>query len=402
MKKLLTRALALSLSVMMLLASVALADTIRFRDKGEDVATLQAALKELGYYEGELDGVFGKGTLAAVKAFQTAEALTVDGLAGKATQGRLTELTGFTFEEPEDTETPEVPETPETPEEPAPTGLFANDYRTMQIPTAGDRVRILQRALKALGFDVAVDGDYGTKTRQAVMAFQTVVGLTADGKAGAKTLQKLENYFDDDGNCTSGPIAGNKPAEPEVDPNAPVYGIPQRTLRYGDKGLDVKYAMQRLYDLGFYNKKVDETFGSGTLSAVKAFQKKNGLTVDGVVGPATLKVLFSDSALDSDDAIPAPDDTPAAGRTMKLGDSGDDVKAMQVRLSILGYYKGKLDGKFGAGTLEAVRTFQARNALTVDGKAGPRTMARLQSADAVPANGGAVIVPSPDAGSVTE
>ena len=75
---------------------------------------------------------------------------------------------------------------------------------------------------------------------------------------------------------------------------------------------------------------------------------------------------------------------------------------MQVRLSILGYYKGKLDGKFGAGTLEAVRTFQARNALTVDGKVGPRTLARLQSADAVPANSGVVVVPSPDAGSVTE
>ncbi len=407
MKKLISRVLALSLTVMLLITSCAMAETLRFRDKGDAVAKLQAALTELGYYEGELDGTFGKGTLAAVKAFQKAESLTVDGLAGTATQARLTELTGITFEE--DAETPDEPETdaPETPdepetEEPAPTGLFAEDYRTMQFGTSGNRVRILQRALLALGFDCTVDGDFGSNTHKAVKAFQTVVGLTADGKAGSKTLQKLESYFDDEGNCTSGPIAGNKPAEPEADPNAPTYGIPQRTLRYGDKGLDVKYAMQRLYDLEYYNKKVDEIFGASTLRAVKAFQKKNSLTADGVIGPKTLAVLFSDSALDADDAIPTPDEEVPAGRTMKKGDSGEDVKAMQVRLSILGYYTGKLDGKFGAGTLAAVRSFQARNALTVDGKVGPRTLAKLQSSDAVPATGGVVIVPSPGASDVVE
>lgn len=407
MKKLFSRVLALSLTVMLLLSSCALAETLRFRDKGAAVEKLQTALAQLNYYDGEIDGKFGSGTLKAVKAFQKAEALVVDGLAGVATQGRLTELTGITFEE--NAETPDAPETPDEPEadepetdEPAPTGLFANDYRTMQIPTAGDRVRILQRALMALGFDVEVDGDYGPKTRKAVLAFQTVVGLSADGKAGKKTLQKLEGYFDEDGKCISGPIAGNEPAEPEADPNAPTYGIPQRTLRYGDKSLDVKYIMQRLYDLGFYNQKVDEIFGPGMLKAVKAFQKKNGLTADGVVGPKTIEKLFSDSVLDSDDAIPAPEEEVPEGRTMKFNDVGDDVKAAQVRLKILGYYDGKLDGKFGNGTLKAVKAFQARNALTVDGKIGPRTLAKLQSANAVPAEGPAVIIPSPGASDIVD
>lgn len=403
MKKLFSRILALSLTVMLLLTSCALAETLRFRDKGEEVEKLQAALAQLKYYDGEIDGKFGSGTLKAVKAFQKAEALVIDGLAGSKTQARLTELTGIAFGG--STETPEEPETPDEPEteEPAkPTGLFADDYRTMQIPTAGDRVRILQRALMALGFDVEVDGDYGPKTRKAVMAFQTVVGLGSDGKAGKKTLQKLEGYFDAEGNCTSGPIAGNPPAEPEVDPNAPTYGMPERTLRYGDQGLDVKYIMQRLYDLEYYNKKVDEIFGSGMLKAVKAFQKKNGLTADGKVGPATLKALFSDSVLDADDAIPAPEEQIPEGRTMVKGDKGDDVKAAQIRLTILGYYDGKLDGIFGKGTLAAVRSFQARNALTVDGKIGPRTLAKLQSSSAVSANGGTVIIPSPGAGDFEE
>ena len=386
MKKLLLRVFALSLAAMLLLASLGLAETIRFRDKGNNVLALQTGLNQLGYYTGELDGAFGSGTLKAVKAFQKAEGLTVDGLAGAKTQAKLTELTGVIFEEDNGAgeEEPETPETPETPEKPK--TLFAGDYRTMQYGTAGPRVRILQRALLALGFNLTVDGDFGSGTHAAVKAFQTVIGLTADGKAGKKTLQKLEAYFNEDGDCISGPIAGNPPAEPEIDPNAPVYGIPTRTLRLGATGQDVKYVMKRLYDLGYYGKAVDEKFGSGMLAAVKAFQKKNGLAMDGVVGPATVKALFSSDALDADDLVPQPEPEPLK-LPLKKGDKGDEVKAVQARLKALGYDVGKADGIFGKNTQDAVKLFQARNGLTVDGKVGQRTLERLSSPDAVPADG---------------
>ncbi|MBR6667269.1 MAG: peptidoglycan-binding protein [Clostridia bacterium] len=374
MKKLIVRVLALALAAMMLLASSGLAETIRFRDKSNNVLILQTALQQLGYYEGELDGIFGKGTLAAVKAFQKDQYMKVDGLAGWATQAKLESLTGVTFEETEEDQV-EMPEKPKT--------IFAGDYRTMQFGTSGNRVRILQRALLALGFDVKVDGSYGSTTHAAVKAFQKVVGLTQDGKAGKKTLTKLESYFDANGNCISGPIAGNKPADPEPDPSAPIYGIPERTLRFGYTGQDVKYTMQRLYDLGYYNKKVDDKFGSGMLKALKAFQKKNGLVADGVVGPKTIKVLFSANALDADDPVPVkpePEDN-----VLNFGDSGDKVIALQERLAVLGYYTGKVDGKFGKNTQTAVKLFQARNGLAVDGKVGPRTQLKLDGVDAVPA-----------------
>lgn len=382
MKKLIVRVLALAMA-MMLLASCGLAETIRYRDKGENVTILQTALAQLGYYEKDIDGIFGAGTLKAVKAFQKDQYMTVDGLAGWATQAKLTSLTGVEFKQTEEDKV-EMPEKPTT--------IFGGDYRTMQFGTAGDRVRILQRALLALGFEVKVDGSYGSTTHAAVKAFQKVVGLTQDGKAGKKTLTKLEGYFDANGNCTSGPIAGNKPADPEPDPNAPVYGIPERTLRFGYTGLDVKYTMQRLYDLGFYNGKIDEKFGSGMMKALKAFQQKNGLTADGVVGPKTITVLFSANALDADDPVPPkpePEDP-----VLNFGDSGDKVKALQVRLASLGYYTGKLDGKFGSGTLKAVKLFQARNGLAVDGKVGARTQLVLDSDNAVRAEiGGTVVVP---------
>ncbi len=375
MKKLILRALALTLTLMLVLGSTAMAATLRFRDTGEEVKKLQTALGTLGYYTKTVDGKFGTGTLKAVKEFQKAESMKVDGLVGKATKAKLTELTGVEFAPDE--------EEPVLPDGEKPKTLFAGDYRTMQFGTAGDRVRILQRALLALGFKTEVDGDFGSTTHAAVKAFQRIVGLTQDGKAGKKTLQKLEKYFNEDGECISGPIAGNTPAEPEKDPNAPIYGMPERTLRFGDEGLDVKYVMQRLYNLGYYNKTVDEKFGHGMLAAVKAFQKKNSLAVDGDVGAKTLAVLFSDAALDADDAIPPKPEEPRT--TLKKGDSGEDVKAVQIRLASLGYYTGKLDGKFGSGMQTAVRLFQARNGLTVDGKVGPRTLEKLNADDAVPA-----------------
>lgn len=386
MKKLILRVFVLALAAVMLLTSFSFAETLRKGDKGDNVIALQTGLAAKGYYTGKIDGIFGAGTLKAVKAFQKAESLKVDGLAGKATQARLTELTGVVFEEEDD----DVVVEPADPSKPK--TLFAGDYRTMQFGTAGARVRILQRALMALGFDVTVDGDYGSTTHRAVKAFQTVVGLTADGKCGKKTMQKLEAYFDEDGNCTSGPIAGNTPAEPEKDPNAPTYGMPERTLRKGDSGLDVKYVMQRLYDLGYYNKKADEKFGAGMLAAVKAFQKKNSLTVDGVVGKKTLAVLFSTGALDADDPVPVPDPEPLK-LPYKYGDKGDEIKAVQQALLNLGYKAGKADGIYGKNTREAVKLFQARNGMTVDGKVGQRTLDRLNSADAVPAEGAAPVVP---------
>ena len=67
-------------------------------------------------------------------------------------------------------------------------------------------------------------------------------------------------------------------------------------LRQGSKGSEVKEVQRRLKLWGYYNGSVDGVFGAGTRSAVIAFQKKNGLTADGVVGKATYKALGMNSA----------------------------------------------------------------------------------------------------------
>lgn len=67
-------------------------------------------------------------------------------------------------------------------------------------------------------------------------------------------------------------------------------------LRQGSTGNEVKEVQRRLKAWGYYNGSVDGVFGAGTRSAVIAFQKKNGLTADGVVGKSTYKALGMNSS----------------------------------------------------------------------------------------------------------
>ena len=61
--------------------------------------------------------------------------------------------------------------------------------------------------------------------------------------------------------------------------------------KYGSRGNEVRQIQEKLKRWGYYNGNVDGIFGSQTLEAVKYFQRKNGLTVDGIAGPATLKAM---------------------------------------------------------------------------------------------------------------
>lgn len=57
----------------------------KYGSRGDEVRQIQTKLKRWGYYNGNVDGIYGSGTLAAVKWFQSKNGLTVDGIAGKNT-----------------------------------------------------------------------------------------------------------------------------------------------------------------------------------------------------------------------------------------------------------------------------------------------------------------------------
>ena len=139
--------------------------------------------------------------------------------------------------------------------------------------STGSDVKDLQTKLKKLGYyDAYVDGDYGDTTVAAVKAFQKKYNLTADGVAGSETLKKLDTAYKNADSNTS---------------------TDDDSLRKGATGTAVKTLQTNLKKLGFYTAYVDGSFGSTTESAVKAFQKKYGLTADGVAGSATLKKIES-------------------------------------------------------------------------------------------------------------
>lgn len=68
-------------------------------------------------------------------------------------------------------------------------------------------------------------------------------------------------------------------------------GISEVISRYGSSGSEVKQIQTRLKNWGYYTGTVDGIYGSKTVSAVKYFQRKNGLTVDGIAGKATLAAI---------------------------------------------------------------------------------------------------------------
>ena len=66
-----------------------------------------------------------------------------------------------------------------------------------------------------------------------------------------------------------------------------------------------------------------------------------------------------------------------SGQVIELGAFGDDVIELQARLQYIGFYKNQIDGDFGYATYWALRNFQEKNGLPIDGVAGQKTKTKL-------------------------
>lgn len=110
----------------------------------------------------------------------------------------------------------------------------------------------------------------------------------------------------------------------------------------------------------------DGVFGPATDSVVRGFQDVTGLTIDGIVGPATWQKLTDGKTI---------------GSTVRKGDQGEFVKAAQTELLKHGDLKSatQVDGTFGTDTDNATRRFQERVGLAVDGIVGAATWKQLVS-----------------------
>ncbi len=329
--------------------------TLRPGDKDEEVKLLQQRLKDLGYYTGNITGVYNDATTEAVKAFQKKSSLEQDGVLGPITRTVLYGVNAiYAVPTAIPVSTPAPTTTPLTPE----------NVIVIRAGSMGEVVRRLQARLQELGYYTSrLDGVYLTDDIEAVRAFQSANGLKVDGKAGYETQTALYSDSAIRGNAN---LTGGETALVS-------------TLRYGSEGNEVTTLQNRLIALGYLAGSADGKFGRDTKSAVIAFQKANGLSADGVVGTDTSAKLYASDVVSN---------TVSSTQTLRVGAVSDAVRDMQNRLITLGYLEnGEADGKFGVKTSLALIEFQKANGLSADGIAGTKTFAKLNSVSAITAGG---------------
>ena len=239
-------------------------------DTGNAVLRLQRRLSGLGYLADAADGIYGGSTARAVRIFQYYNDMELNGVADVALQELLF------------SERAKAPANP----------MLAEG-------SSGDAVKKLQLRLRILGFmNGSVDGDYGAATTSGVRALQQYMrDLEEIGiRENAEVMSRLEATGEDISSLLT--VEVNGVADPILlddfyDEDFPA--VPS-AMQSGASGIDVVRLQRRLNCLEYYYGVLDGDYGNGTESAVRAFQKRNGLEQSGVAGSDTLKLLFSEDA----------------------------------------------------------------------------------------------------------
>ena len=249
----------------------------------------------------------------------------------------------------------------------------------------GSAVFTLQRQLNRIAKDypflgkLTVDGIFGARMADTVKRFQKQFSLTADGVVGRQTWYKISYIYvsvkdlaelTSEGETSSGTLSDGS------------WG--GTTLRQGSTGSAVEQLQFWLntlaqYDAGIPSTAVDGVFGSRTAAAVRAFQRREGLTADGVVGRTTWTTLYNEfRSIQSDNGTP----NAYPGTPLRQGSNGQNVRLVQFWLKIARTVYASLrsvtvDGVFGAATAAAVKRFQSYFGLTSDGVVGRTTWQKL-------------------------
>lgn len=347
-------------------------DTLSRGMEGQQVKTLQQRLKELGYYTKTIDGDYGTGTQNAVRAFQKKAGLAQTGTADNDTQLLLFADTAPAAKD-QATATP----APKATATPAPQGGYP--YQTYTTASVNMRMK----ASISSGRITTVPKGATVNVLAEESGF---VKVNYNGKSG----YLMADYV----HIPAQYLPGNtldEDTQAQQDYAA---------LQQGSQGSAVKALQEALKELGFYAGTADGSFGSGTVTALKTFQKKNSLRQDGIATPEVQKLIFEGKPLNSKGkktnikTLP-----PIADYPMQLNDRGDAVTALQKKLNVLGYFTAEYTNIYNSATQKAVRAFQQDHALTVDGKAGEKTLRLLNLLSVPPAPG---ITPAPQNTPLTE
>jgi len=223
----------------------------------------------------------------------------------------------------------------------------ATPTSTLKLGSKGPEVIELQKKLVEKGYlnEKYLTGYFGPNTKDAVLKYQKDNNIKQTGVVAELTIDSLFNKKTLDSSLV---------------------------LKNGDESANVKLLQNALVQMGYLaSDKVTGYFGDVTESAVKKFQKDNGISQTGKAAKQTIEkinAIIGGTKLDT-------------SRVYKAGDEDDGVKVLQQRLYELGYLENKyVTGYYGSITVAAVKKFQKNNQISQTGTVATLTLTALNSA----------------------
>lgn len=317
------------------------ATTLREGDKGTAVTELQTMLKKLNYYYGSVTGSFGSLTKQAVRKFQDANKLTVDGVAGPATINKLRTLTGGSADSGSSSGSTV------TTDKSYGRTTKDNVYLRSSYSTTSSAKASLQKGQK-----FRISKVYTVSGVKWYYVTVTVGGYTYKGYIRGDMMENITAAdFGDDSNS----------GEQETIGMIKVTGN-NVSLRYQPSTSANRVGTANIGDCFYY---VDTVNGW--------FQTKAGYWIT-----KDYAKVMTDAEVEA--YIKNNGGSGSTGSSYTIGSTGSTVTYIQTALTALEYYDRQITGHYGRYTKDAVRAFQRDHNLTADGVCGAATLAAIQKA----------------------
>ena len=333
---------------------------------GIAVQALQLRLKDLGYFTGDVSGLFDADTEAAVKRFEQTYGTMQTGVATAKLQLKLFASTAPAY----GTE--------------AYNSAVISQYTVLRPGAVGSSVYALQQRLKNLGYPLTeLTGVFDAQTSDCVRLFYSAYGLASSDVANVAMQREL--YADtaksyDPAVQVLSTLSPDEAAQQAsiVKPDG-VDAEDATAVALGSSGTRISQIQQRLIALGYMAGGEDTgVFDQATQDGVNRFLSAIGRQPNGMLTTDMQAFLLSENA-------------PAFGgeaaiseyQNLNVGDSGEAVMNLQRRLVELGYANGTPNGEYGQATISAVAFYQQCNGMEPDGLASVWLQTVLFSDDAL-------------------
>ena len=335
---------------------------------GIAVQALQSRLKELGYYGGEISGLYDQDTEAAIKRFEQTYGTMQTGVATAKLQLRLFAASAPQFGSAEYDE------------------AVVSQYAVLRPGTVGSSVYALQQRLKSLDYPISeLNGVYDEQTAHCVGLFYQSYGIAASDIADVNMQRQLyaegANRYDPSivVMATAPPVSALDDSAVTLLDGTSSETDENGTIVMGNSGTRVSQIQQRLIELGYMNNGGETgVFDQGTQDAVNRFLQAVGRAPSGILSQEMQEFLMSESAPEFGGDV-----ADSEYKNLNPGDRGEAVLKLQRRLVELGYANGNPNGQYGNATISAVKLYQQANGLDADGLASAWLQRTLYSSDAL-------------------